>query len=122
MPPMTRYAWPEQGSEQRLRMRRLALAAVGSSVTVCMTLAVAYVGYLPYKAVAIYAALVATLGVGFYAIIRSGLNLRFADPTLTVAQLIAAELRSPMSSTKAAMHAPPFWRCTSWRTCSLSLP
>lgn len=87
---MNRSGRPEQDQEQRLRSQRFTLAATGCFVTVGLTLLVAWAGYLSYQAAAIYAVMIAILCVGFYAMIRSGLNLRFADPSLTVAQLVAA--------------------------------
>jgi diguanylate cyclase (GGDEF)-like protein len=82
--------WPEEGKEQRLRRQRVTLAIAASAVTVGITYLVAWAGHLPYEAATIYAAMVALYCVGFYAVIRSGLNLRFADPSLTAAQLVAA--------------------------------
>jgi diguanylate cyclase (GGDEF)-like protein/PAS domain S-box-containing protein len=76
----------------QLRMRRLRLAIGASAVTVLLAALVALTGYLPQRAAAIYAGTVAISSVAFYAVFRSGLNLRFSDPTLTVPQLVISGL------------------------------
>lgn len=61
-------------------------------MTIAMSVMANWAGYLPVAAVATYAALV-TLACGvFYTLIRTGVNLRFADPSMTVPQLAAAGL------------------------------
>lgn len=73
-------------------MRRLGLAAAASGVTVVFAGLLTWAGYLDPVAGAIYSGIVAACVAAFYAIFRSHLNLRFADPTLTVAQLVTAGL------------------------------
>jgi diguanylate cyclase len=73
-------------------LRSLALAIASSWVTVGITLLVAWAGYVSYRAATIYGALVAAFCAAFFAAIRSGFNRRFADPNLTVAQLVAVGL------------------------------
>jgi diguanylate cyclase (GGDEF)-like protein/PAS domain S-box-containing protein len=73
-------------------MQRLRLAVGASAVTVLLATLVSLTGYLPYGAAAIYAGIVAISCVAFYAIFRSGFNLRFSDPTLSVPQLVIAGL------------------------------
>jgi diguanylate cyclase (GGDEF)-like protein len=77
---------------QYLRMGRLALSIAASAVTVGMTLLVAQAGYIAIPAALTYGAAVATLCAAFYAAFASGLNRKFADPSLTVPQLVAAGL------------------------------
>lgn len=77
---------------QRLRISRSWLAIGGSAVTVAMSAMAYWAGYLPAAAVANYAALVTLACLVFYTLIRTGVNLRFADPSLTVAQLATAGL------------------------------
>src|SRR5262245_56565197 len=81
-----------EGRRQRVRLERLALAIGACGLTVGITVAVTLAGYLPYTAAAIYIGVVAGLCTLFFATIRSGLNRRFADPSLTVPQLVAAGL------------------------------
>src|SRR5262245_2476013 len=83
---------PEQIRRQHVRLERLAIAVAACVVTVGITVAVALGGYLPHAAAAIYIGLVAALCALFFVMIRSGLNRRFSDPSLTVPQLVAAAL------------------------------
>jgi diguanylate cyclase (GGDEF)-like protein len=83
---------PQQRKDQELRMRRAALAAAASGITVVLAALLTWAGYLDPAAAAIYSAIVAACVAFFYAIFRSDLNLRFADPTLSAAQLAAAGL------------------------------
>lgn len=71
-------------------MQRLFLAVTTSAGAVVLALVVALAGYLSYPAVARFAVIVLILVAGFYGAIRSGLNLRFAEPSLTVPQMVAA--------------------------------
>jgi diguanylate cyclase (GGDEF)-like protein len=77
---------------QSLRVARFLMAA-GTSVLVCLALAVcAFLGLLPWRAAIDGAIGILALVVFFYALFRSGLNLRFADPSLTTEQVGAAIL------------------------------
>lgn len=91
-----------------MRLQRLAIAGAACFVTVCITLAVAMVGYFPYRAAAIYIGLVAGLCALFFVIIRSGWNRRFADPSLTVPQLIAAGLTVSYAAYEGTEARPAF--------------
>jgi diguanylate cyclase len=73
-----------------------------------MTLLVALAGYLPYTTAAIYMGLVAGLCALVYGMIRSGLNRRFSDPSLTVPQLIAAGLTISYVAYEGAAARPAF--------------
>ncbi len=77
---------------QSPRVARFLMAA-GTSVLVCLALAVcAFLGLLPWRAAIDGAIGILALVVAFYALFRSGLNLRFADPSLTTEQIGAAIL------------------------------
>ena len=86
----TTSALVERDERQALRMRRYLMAA-GTSVLVCVTLAVfAFLQILAWR-VAVHGIVgVLALTLGFYAAFRSGFNLRFADPSLTMPQVGAA--------------------------------
>lgn len=75
---------------QHLRIARWWLAIGGASITIIMTALSSWAGYLPATVAVVYAVTVSAISAGFYAMIRTGRNLRFADPSMTVAQLIAA--------------------------------
>ena len=77
---------------QALRMRRYLMAA-GTSLLLCLTLlASAFVERLPWRVAIEGSAAILALIVLFYVIFRTGLNLRFSDPSLTTEQLGAALL------------------------------
>jgi diguanylate cyclase (GGDEF)-like protein len=57
-----------------------------------MTILTASAGYLPYRVAAIYTTATAIFCAGFYCLMRSRLNRRFSDPSLTIPQLVAAGL------------------------------
>jgi diguanylate cyclase len=82
----------ERDERQALRVRRYLMAA-GTSVLVCLTLAAfAFLQILPWRAAVEGSIGVLGLTLAFYALFRSGLNLRFADPSVTAAQVGAALL------------------------------
>jgi len=81
-----------QEKEQGLRMRRLALAVTASAATVLVAMLLAWAGYLRTEALAVYAGIVAACVAAFTVLFRTHANLRFADATLTVPQLVAAGL------------------------------
>ena len=77
---------------QSLRIGRFLMAA-GTSLLACVALVLcAFLGLLPWRVAVEGTAGVVTLMLGFYALFRSGLNLRFADPSLTTEQVAAAIL------------------------------
>ena len=77
---------------QSLRVGRLLMAA-GTALLVCLALALcAFLNLLPWRVALQGTAGVITLVVVFYFLFRTGLNLRFADPSLTTEQMGAAIL------------------------------
>src|SRR5258708_10416858 len=77
---------------QALRMRRYLMAA-GTSLLLCLTLIFfAFVGRLPWPVAIEGTAGVLGLILLFFVLFRTGLNLRFSDPSLTTEQLGAALL------------------------------
>ena len=75
---------------QRLRKGGVALALAASAVTVAITLLVEQAGYIPAGAAATYGVAVAVICAAFYALFATGLNRKFADPSLTAPLLVAA--------------------------------
>jgi diguanylate cyclase (GGDEF)-like protein/PAS domain S-box-containing protein len=81
---------PSLDAKQVLRLRRCGLAAVGYALAMLL-LALAWTfGALAARAVLQIAAAFVAINLGVYAIIRSGFNLRFEDPSLTRLQILAA--------------------------------
>jgi diguanylate cyclase (GGDEF)-like protein len=89
---VSRFTFFPADERQSLRIGRFLMAA-GTSLLACVALVLcAFLGLLPWRVALEGTAGVVTLMLGFYALFRSGLNLRFADPSLTSEQVAAAIL------------------------------
>jgi diguanylate cyclase (GGDEF)-like protein len=84
------------------------LASAASTAAVGLALVIAFAGYLPYPVVARFAVAVFVLIAVFYTVIRSGLNLRFAEPSLTVPQMLAAGLATSYLIFESDIARPAF--------------
>jgi signal transduction histidine kinase/DNA-binding response OmpR family regulator len=83
---------PTGDERQALRIRRYLLAA-GTSLMVIVLLVVAYLlDALDWTGLVRGTALILFWVVFFYGVLRSGLNLKLADPSLTMAQLASSIL------------------------------
>ena len=83
---------PPADERQATRLRRFWMGA-GTSLLVCATLfACAELGLLPWRSAIEGTGGIVGLIALFYALFRSGLNLRFADPSLTTEQCVSAAL------------------------------
>jgi diguanylate cyclase (GGDEF)-like protein len=89
----TRLANVLLGSDslQRLTLALLGLAALVTATVVVLLVYAASIGVADVSEVGVLTALYFVFIVGFYAVIRSGLNRRFADPTLAMPQTIMAQ-------------------------------
>jgi diguanylate cyclase (GGDEF)-like protein len=88
----TRFAFFPADERQALRVGRFLMAA-GTSLLVCVALSVcAFLELLPWPVAIQGTAGIVLLIVLFYVLFRTGLNLRFADPSLTTEQAGAAIL------------------------------
>lgn len=89
----TRLANALLGSDilQRRTLALLGLAALVTTTVVALLLYAASIGVADVRQVSVLALLFFLLICGFYAVIRSGLNQRFADPTLAMPQTIMAQ-------------------------------
>jgi diguanylate cyclase (GGDEF)-like protein len=75
---------------QSVRLRRFLLASATYAICVPL-LALAYAfGLIAREPAIIVAALMVAVNLGFYAVFRTGLNLGFAEPSLTRPQVLAA--------------------------------
>ena len=81
---------PSLDRKQALRLRRFGLAALTYALCTALVTAAWAFGVFPASAVLKIAAAFLALNLGLYAAIRSGFNLRFADPSLTLFQILAA--------------------------------
>ncbi len=72
---------------QHLRLKRLLIGSVSYLLTLSLVVLCWQLGYFPGVVVLRYVALVVTLNLLFVALILTGANLRFADPSMTFAQV-----------------------------------
>jgi diguanylate cyclase (GGDEF)-like protein len=84
--------FPTRDPRQLHRLRRWMMASGASMLVVVLFLAAYLLDLLDLEAFATAALLVVGFVVLFYAVFRSGLNLRFRDPSLTLAQIVASNL------------------------------
>jgi diguanylate cyclase (GGDEF)-like protein/PAS domain S-box-containing protein len=77
-------------ARQALRLRRFGLATLSYVLATALTSIAWAFGALPASAVLEVALAFFAINAGLYALIRSGLNLRFQDPSLTRFQIVAA--------------------------------
>src|SRR5688572_6078058 len=75
---------------QRLRMVRFFIASASSFLVIALFAVGHLLGFIPAGAFLGGTAMVLGVVALFYAIFRSGLNLRFGDPSLTFAQITAS--------------------------------
>jgi diguanylate cyclase len=83
---------PNDNPEQALRVRRLLAGAISYFFTYMVVVACWRFGFIQGWVAAAYLAINVVVNVAFYFIIRSGLNLRFSDPSLTLAQVATGML------------------------------
>lgn len=92
MIPRQPWSFMPQDAEQALIIKRFMMA-VGSYlmwvVLVCICVIQGFTRF-SYREVLVFSLAVILINAGFYAVIRSGLNKRFKDPSLTMAQMVLA--------------------------------
>ncbi len=98
-PPDTRPpALPEQSlpleEDQSARLRKLGMAVVSYLATLLLVFFFYRAGLLPMAGVIGYAVLAALLSLGFFLLIRSDRNLKFADPSMAFAQIVCSVIPS----------------------------
>lgn len=76
--------------QQRIRVERLRVGVAATLMTMGMTIAIAIAGYLAMRDALVFVVGAGLCAVIFYALIRTGANLRFRDPSMTVPMLLAA--------------------------------
>ncbi|MBE0613980.1 MAG: diguanylate cyclase [Burkholderiales bacterium] len=81
---------PSLDAKQALRLRRLGLAALSYLSSTALVAVTWLFGVLPAAAMMEVALAYLAINLGVYAAIRSGFNLRFADPSLTRFQVLSA--------------------------------
>lgn len=81
--------WPGDPA-QRHRLRRYFMALGASAVVVAMFYVAAWAGFIARGEVHAIAGFTAVLALVFFALLRSGLNLRLPDPSLSREMIVAA--------------------------------
>ena len=89
---LTTLIFPTRDSRQSHRMRRWIMASGASGMVVVLFFAAYLLGLLGLRHFLTAASLVLSFVILFYVIFRSNLNLRFRDPSLTLAQILASTL------------------------------
>jgi diguanylate cyclase (GGDEF)-like protein len=85
----------EQGvvaAQQALRMRRMVMGGVSYLFTLSMVAVCCWLGYFGLPVLRNYFVTVVLLNAAFYLAIRSNVNLRFADPSMTLVQICVSIL------------------------------
>jgi diguanylate cyclase (GGDEF)-like protein len=77
-------------SRQQIRVERVRIGIAATLMTMGMTVAISLAGFLAMQHALVFVGGAGLLGVVFYALIRSGANLRFRDPSLTVPMLLSS--------------------------------
>ena len=92
MPPPASAAQSDHriDDKQRLRLRRLLLSVAVYLPCALMLLMVTWLGFLPRWFTPLWLAIFTVTNTVFYALIKSGLNLRLNDPSMTMAQMTVA--------------------------------
>ena len=73
---------------QQIRVQRLGMAGVAYALQALIAVAAAWLGTVDWATVALFVVGLTTIIVGFYGVFRSNFNLRFAEPNLSVSQLL----------------------------------
>ena len=76
--------------QQRLRMRRVGWASISYVISFLLVAACNLLGVLAAEHVLVFVGLALAINATFLAVIRSGLNLRAADPSLTTPQIMVS--------------------------------
>ncbi len=79
-----------EAEKQQLRLRRLLLALVAYSIPLIMVVIAWAMGLAGTEALYVFTIAPVVLNVTFYVLIKTGLNLRSRDPSLTLWQMLGA--------------------------------
>lgn len=76
--------------KQRLRTGRSLMAAFAFCICVLLQLYACWLGYAPWRGAEILSGIIILNVLFWYVILRTGMNLRFKDPSLTLPQILSA--------------------------------
>lgn len=83
---------PSRASDQALRLRRLGMASASYLVSFTIVAICAWLELLSWQVAAAFLAFSLTILGAFLLVFRTGMNLRFSDPSLTAIQMVASML------------------------------
>ncbi len=89
IPTWLSYVLPRDDEKQALRMSRFLMAVGTYLMTIVLTSLASALGFVQWKAVGYLSVAILIVNVIFYGLIRSSLNLKFRDPSLTQLQIFA---------------------------------
>lgn len=72
---------------QSLRLKRMAWGVGVQACTMLIVGALYGMGMVPGLPVVVYLGMIAALDLGFFILLKTGVNLRFEDPSMTAPQL-----------------------------------
>lgn len=78
---------PPNAQDQRVRLRRFLVGIAAHVANLAFLLLCWAFGFLSAASVTVYAVVAVVFNLGIYGMLRSGLNLRFKDPSLTFLQI-----------------------------------
>ena len=88
---MLKFLLPSTGDpRQSVRLRRFLLASVTYAICLPLLALACWFGLIARGSALVIAALMVAVNLGLYAVFRTGMNLRFADPSLTGTQVLLA--------------------------------
>ena len=83
---------PKDDPDQAIRIRRFFTATAAYALNVGLSYAAYLWGTMEWQAIAGFLVLIPAINITLYIIFRTGLNLKFRDPSLTIIQMCAAIL------------------------------
>ena len=87
-----RMIFPLDDPQQAHRIRRFLMGTGASLMVLVLLFLSSLLGVLPYAAFIVTSVMMLLLVLGFFAVFRLGINKRFRDPSLTLAQIVASTL------------------------------
>ncbi|HVB47397.1 MAG TPA: EAL domain-containing protein [Burkholderiales bacterium] len=79
-----------QETKQAVRLRRFGMAALSYLIGAALLAGTSMLGFIDPHAALAFGAIIVVINAALYAVIRSGFNLRFAEPSLTKLQTLIA--------------------------------
>lgn len=87
-----RMLFPDNDPQQAHLMRRFLMGIAASIMVLVLLFLSSLFGVLPFGALIAVSVATLLLVLGFFAVFRLGINKRFRDPSLTLAQIVASTL------------------------------